>query len=61
MARTGATWRIGLALMLVSRLAGLVPAAASKFLIDQVIGEGRADLLLPLALAVGGRHAGAGA
>ena len=45
---------IGMALMLVSRLAGLVLPASSKYLIDHVIGEGRADLLLPLAAAVGG-------
>ena len=45
---------IGLAVMLVSRLAGLVLPATSKFLIDDVIGHGRADLLWPLALAAGG-------
>ncbi|MBA3885171.1 MAG: ABC transporter ATP-binding protein, partial [Acidobacteria bacterium] len=44
---------LGLGLMLISRLAGLVLPASSKFLIDDVIGEGRADLLAPLALAVG--------
>ncbi|HEX2211383.1 MAG TPA: ABC transporter ATP-binding protein [Longimicrobium sp.] len=44
---------IGLVLMLVSRLAGLVPAASSKYLIDNVLGTpGRPDLLLPLAAAV---------
>jgi subfamily B ATP-binding cassette protein MsbA len=37
--------------MLVNRLAGLVLPATSKFLIDDVIGQGRADLLVPLALA----------
>jgi ABC-type multidrug transport system fused ATPase/permease subunit len=37
----------------VSRLAGLVLPASSKYLIDDVIGAGRADLLAPLALAVG--------
>jgi ABC-type multidrug transport system fused ATPase/permease subunit len=42
---------IGLALMLVNRLAGLVLPGSSKFLIDDVIGEGRAELLMPLALA----------
>jgi ABC-type multidrug transport system fused ATPase/permease subunit len=35
--------------MLVNRLAGLVLPATSKFLIDDVIGRGRADLLMPLA------------
>ena len=44
---------LGLALMLVNRLAGLVLPATSKFLIDDVIGQGRADLLMPLALAAG--------
>src|SRR4029450_12618902 len=44
---------LGLALMLVNRLAGLVLPAPSKFLIDDVIGKGRADLLMPLAFAAG--------
>ena len=44
---------LGLALMLISRLAGLIPPASSKYLIDEVIGHRRADLLVPLALAVG--------
>jgi subfamily B ATP-binding cassette protein MsbA len=43
----------GLALLLVSRLAGLVLPAMSKFLIDEVIVAKRAELLLPLALAGG--------
>ena len=45
---------IGLLLMLVSRLAGLVLPATSKYLIDEVIGNQRTDLLMPLALAAGG-------
>ena len=45
---------LGLVLMLVNRLAGLVLPATSKFLIDDVIGRGRAELLIPLALAAGG-------
>ena len=45
---------IGFGLMLISRIAGLVPAASSKFFIDEVIGKARTDLLLPLAAAVGG-------
>src|SRR6267142_3878725 len=45
---------IGLALMLVSRAAGLVLPASSKVLIDDVMGKKRADLLPMLALAVGG-------
>jgi subfamily B ATP-binding cassette protein MsbA len=43
---------IGLLLMLINRLAGLVMPASSKLLIDEVIGNQRGDLLLPLALAV---------
>ena len=43
---------IGLALMVVSRLAGIVPAASSKYLIDEVVGKGRSSLLVPLAGAV---------
>ena len=45
---------LGLSVMLVSRLAGLVLPATSKFLIDEVIGKQWADLLIPLALAAGG-------
>jgi subfamily B ATP-binding cassette protein MsbA len=44
---------IGLGLMLVSRVAGLVLPASSKYLIDEVVGKQRADLLLPIALAAG--------
>jgi len=44
---------LGLALMIVNRLVGLVLPATSKFLIDDVIGKGRADLLTPLALVAG--------
>ena len=43
---------IGLLLTLVSRLAGLVLPASSKYLLDTVIGRHRGDLLLPLAGAV---------
>jgi subfamily B ATP-binding cassette protein MsbA len=42
---------IGFSLMIVNRLAGLVLPATSKFLIDDVVGKHRADMLLPLALA----------
>ncbi|MBI1875229.1 MAG: ABC transporter ATP-binding protein [Acidobacteria bacterium] len=45
---------IGLVLMLVSRLAGLVLPASSKVLIDEIIVKHRADLLVWLAVAVGG-------
>src|SRR5262245_55755072 len=44
---------IGLVLMLISRLAGLVLPASSKYLIDDVVNGKRADLLLPIALAAG--------
>ena len=44
---------LGMALMAVSRLAGLVLPATSKILIDDVVGKSRADLLWPLALAAG--------
>jgi subfamily B ATP-binding cassette protein MsbA len=44
---------LGLMLMLVSRLTGLVLPASSKFLIDDVVGKGRTDLLVPIALAAG--------
>src|SRR5918992_6108120 len=45
---------LGLGLMLVNRASGLVLPATSKYLIDDVIGKGRADLLYPLAFAAGG-------
>ena len=44
---------LGMVLLLVSRLAGLVMPASSKYLIDEVIVKSRSDLLLPLALAAG--------
>src|SRR6478672_9199056 len=44
---------LGLALMLVNRLSGLVLPATSKYLIDDVIGKQRANLLIPLALVAG--------
>jgi subfamily B ATP-binding cassette protein MsbA len=43
---------LGFGLMLISRLAGFVLPASSKFLIDDVLGKGRTTLLVPLALAV---------
>ncbi len=43
----------GLALMLVSRLAGLVLPSSAKYVIDDVIGQNRHDLLLPIALIAG--------
>lgn len=42
----------GLGLILVGRAAGLVLPASTKFMIDDVLGKGRTDLLGPLALAV---------
>src|SRR5213595_59676 len=45
---------VGLALMLVNRLAGLVLPSSSKWVIDRVINQHHAELLLPLALAAGG-------
>jgi subfamily B ATP-binding cassette protein MsbA len=45
---------IGFALMLISRLAGLLLTASSKILNDDVIGKHRSTLLVPLALACGG-------
>src|SRR5919107_1195223 len=44
---------LGMALMLVNRLVGLVLPASSKYLIDEVITKGRAELLTTIALAAG--------
>ncbi|MBK8726197.1 MAG: ABC transporter ATP-binding protein [Holophagaceae bacterium] len=44
---------IGLVLMLISRAAGLVLPASTKYLIDEVLGKHNAHLLTPLALAAG--------
>ncbi len=44
---------LGFVLLLVSRLAGMVLPASTKVLIDEVIGKGRAELLLWIALAAG--------
>ncbi|NNG17310.1 MAG: ABC transporter ATP-binding protein [Gemmatimonadales bacterium] len=44
---------IGLVLMILNRLAGLVLPGSSKFLIDDVIGQQRTDLLVPIAVAAG--------
>ena len=40
--------------MIVNRAAGLVIPGSSKFLIDDIIGQQRAELLFPLAAVVGG-------
>ncbi|MEO8503749.1 MAG: ABC transporter ATP-binding protein [Acidobacteriota bacterium] len=48
-------WRLaaGMVLMLISRAAGLVLPASSKYLIDEVVGKHRIELLAWLAAAVG--------
>ncbi len=43
---------LGLGLMLVNRLSGLVLPASTKFLIDDVIGKRRAEILGPLVAAI---------
>jgi ABC-type multidrug transport system fused ATPase/permease subunit len=45
---------IGMALMVISKLAGLVLPVSSKFVVDDVLVGGRTELLWPLALAVAG-------
>lgn len=42
---------VGLALMLVNRLAGLVLPGSVKWIIDDVLGKGRIELLTPIAAA----------
>ena len=44
---------LGLGLMLINRMAGLVLPASSKYLIDHVIGQRRAEMLGTIALAAG--------
>src|SRR5690348_13023029 len=44
-----ASLAIGLGLMVINRLCGLVLPWTSKFLIDDIIGKHRTDLLTPLA------------
>lgn len=44
---------IGLALLIASRLAGMVLPATTKVLIDDVIGQGRSELLLWIAVIAG--------
>src|SRR5215470_5372935 len=43
---------LGFALMAVNRVCGLVLPASTKFLIDDVIGKRRAQLLMPLVTVV---------
>ncbi len=45
---------LGLVLLLINRLSGLVLPATSKYLIDDVVGKHRGDLLVTLAAAAGG-------
>ena len=45
---------LGMVLMIVDRLCGMVLPLTSKYLIDDVVGKGRHDLLTPIALAAGG-------
>lgn len=52
---------LGLALIIISRVAGLVLPASTKFLIDDVLGRQRPELLAPLILAVLGATAVQGA
>ncbi|HET7321388.1 MAG TPA: ABC transporter ATP-binding protein [Longimicrobiaceae bacterium] len=43
---------LGFVLMVLSQLAGFVLPASAKFLMDDVLGKGRTNLLVPLALVV---------
>jgi ABC-type multidrug transport system fused ATPase/permease subunit len=43
---------LGLVLMIINRLSGLVLPYSTRFLVDDIIGKRRADLLTPLVLAV---------
>ncbi len=45
---------VGLAVLLANRLSGLVLPGTTKWLLDEVIGKGRSELLGPLVLAAGG-------
>jgi len=45
---------VGFGLLAVNRLCGLVLPGTTKFLLDEVIGKGRRELLAPLVLAAGG-------
>ena len=45
---------LGLGLLLLSRVAGLVLPGTSKVLLDDVIGKGRHQLLVPIVLAAAG-------
>ncbi len=47
------TLSVGFGLMIINRAAGFVLPTSSKFLIDDILGEGMTELLVPLAIAVG--------
>jgi len=51
--RHRASLLVGMLLMVVNRVAGLVLPGSSKWLIDDVLMQGRMEILLPLALLVG--------
>jgi len=44
---------LGAVIMLINRLTGLVLPASSKYLIDEVVGNRKLDMLMPIALAAG--------
>jgi subfamily B ATP-binding cassette protein MsbA len=44
---------LGLGLLLINRLSGLVLPATTKLLVDDVVGQGRSDMLWPIAIAGG--------
>jgi subfamily B ATP-binding cassette protein MsbA len=45
---------LGLLLVTINRLAGLVLPGSTKYLIDDVVGQRREEILIPLAMVVGG-------
>lgn len=52
-----ATLAVGLILIIISRVAGLVLPASTKYLVDDVIGKRNAEMLMPLFFAVLGATA----
>lgn len=49
-------WRrlaLGCVLMLINRASGFVLPASSKFVIDEIVGKHRTELLVPIAIAAG--------
>jgi len=45
---------LGFFLLIISRLTGMVLPASTKFLIDDVIGQGKVEMLMWIAIAAGG-------